>query len=132
MEWAQLGTVTYKPMLLIGGLALKAGSCLPSSSGSGLCMSRVHHTNVSGEPPRGSVRPKLQLLSSATCGHVLQHLQQHVLGLIDQLGSLHHQLPQAQIAIQHCAHQATLKVPFDGFHLNKGGEKAYGDTKQVL
>lgn len=39
-----------------------------------------------------------------TCGHVLQHLQQHVLGLVDELGPLQHQLPQAQVPIQHSAH----------------------------
>lgn len=61
-------------------------------------------------------------LARATCGHVLQHLQQHVLRLIDQLGPLHHQLPQAQVPVQHGTHQAALKVPFDGLHLHKGGK----------
>lgn len=71
-------------------------------------------------------------LGSATCGHVLQHLQQHILGLIDQLSPLHHQLSQAQVSIQHSTHQATFKVPFDGFHLDEGGEKACGERKKFL
>lgn len=61
-------------------------------------------------------------LAGSTCGHVLQHLQQHVLRLVNQLGPLHYQLPQAQVSVQHGAHQAAFKVPFDGFHLHKGGK----------
>lgn len=55
-----------------------------------------------------------------TCRHVLQHLQQHILGLINEFCALNHQLPQAQVAVQHRAHQPALKVPFDGLHLHKG------------
>lgn len=29
-----------------------------------------------------------------TCCHVLQHLEQHVLSLIDELGALDHKFPQ--------------------------------------
>lgn len=61
----------------------------------------------------------------STCGHILQHLQQHVLGLINQLCSLHYQLPQAEIAIQDCAHQTALEVSFDGLYFHKGREKPY-------
>lgn len=56
-----------------------------------------------------------------TCGHVLQHLQQHVLCFIDQLGPLHHQLPEAQVPVEHCTHKAALEVPLNGLHLHKGG-----------
>lgn len=73
--------------------------------------------------------PGSELPGRVTCGHVLQHLQQHVLGLVDELGPLQHQLPQAQVPIQHSAYQAALKMPLDGFHLYKGGEKACGDRK---
>lgn len=48
-----------------------------------------------------------------TCRHVLQHLQQHVLSLVNELGALHHQLPQAEVAVEHRAHQPALEVPLD-------------------
>lgn len=82
--------------------------------------------------PQQEGRPRLGPLGSATCGHVLQHLQQHVLGLVDELSPLHHQLSQAQVPIQHSTYQATLKVSFDGLHLDKGGKKACRDRKKLL
>lgn len=105
------------------------GNACQSSSGSVELeeIGRMHLTSPRRDSVSGS-RP----LGSATCGHVLQHLQQHVLRLIDQLGPLNHQLPQAQVSIQHSTHQATFKVSFDRFHLNKGGEKACRDRKMLL
>lgn len=66
-------------------------------------------------------------LALLTCGHVLQHLQQHVLRLVDQLRPLHHQLPQAQVAVEHRAHQTALEVPLDRLHLHKGGKQPWGE-----
>lgn len=60
-----------------------------------------------------------------TCCHIFQHLQQHVLSFIDQFCSLYYQLPQTQVTIQDCTHQAAFEVSFDGFHLHKGREKTY-------
>lgn len=70
--------------------------------------------------------------SEQTCCHVLQHLQQHVLSFIDQLGALHHQLPQTQVAIQHGAHQPAFEVPLNGLHLHKRGQESYSAIKQKL
>lgn len=36
------------------------------------------------------ISPTPSGVGRVTCGHVLQHLQQHVLGLIDELGPLQH------------------------------------------
>ncbi len=61
----------------------------------------------------------VELESVQTCCHVLQHLKQHVLSLIDELGALHYQLSQTQIAVEHRADQPTFEMPLDGLHLHK-------------
>lgn len=67
---------------------------------------------------------KSNKLDKHTCGHVLQHLQQHVLSFINQFSSLNHQLPQAEVSIQHGAHETALKVTFYRLHFHKGGQQA--------
>lgn len=66
-----------------------------------------------------------------TCRHVLQHLKQHVLSLVDEFGTLHHQLPQTQITIEHCADQPTFEMSLDGLHLHKRREQSCRGTKHT-
>lgn len=61
-----------------------------------------------------------------TCCHVFQHLQQHVLCLINELGALHHQFPQAQVAVEHRANQPALEMSLDGLHLHKRRQQPCG------
>lgn len=70
-------------------------------------------------------------MKAETCSHIFQHLQQHVLGLINQFSSLDHQLSQAQVAVQDCADQPTLKVTLNGLHLHKWGQQACMKTETV-
>lgn len=70
-------------------------------------------------------------MKAGTCSHIFQHLQQHVLGLINQFSSLDHQLPQAQVAVQDCANQPTLKVTLYGLHLHERGQQACMKTETV-
>lgn len=61
-----------------------------------------------------------------TCCHVFQHLQQHVLSLINELCALHYQFSQAQVAIEHCADQPTFEMSLDGLHLHKRRQQPCG------
>lgn len=61
-----------------------------------------------------------------TCCHVFQHLQQHVLGFINELSALHYQFPQAQIAVEHRADQPTFEMSLDGLHLHERRQQSYG------
>lgn len=58
-------------------------------------------------------------LNMPTCRHVLQHLEQHVLSLIDEFGALHNQLPQTQVAVEHCSNQPAFEMPFNGLYLHE-------------
>lgn len=69
-----------------------------------------------------------ELESVQTCCHVLQHLKQHVLSLIDEFGTLHHQLPQAQVAVEHCADQPAFEMPLNGLNLHERGQQSCRDT----
>lgn len=66
-----------------------------------------------------------------TCRHVLEHLKQHVLSLIDEFGALHHQLPQTQITVEHCADQSAFKMTLDGLHLHERREQSCSDAKHT-
>ena len=66
-----------------------------------------------------------------TCRHVLQHLQQHVLSFIDELGALNHQLPQAQVAVEHCADQPAFEMPLNGLNLHERGKQSCSGTKHT-
>lgn len=56
---------------------------------------------------------------SVTCGEFLQQFQKLVLGVINQLGSLYHQLTKRQVSIQHVPHQLILVVMFDHILFHK-------------
>lgn len=56
---------------------------------------------------------------SQTCRHVLEHLQQHVLSLVDEFGSLHHQFPQTQVSVQDGADEPALKMPLYRLYLHE-------------
>lgn len=58
---------------------------------------------------------------SVTCGEFLQQFQELVLGVVYQLGSLNHQLPERQVSIQHVPHQLVLVVMFDHILFHKQG-----------
>lgn len=66
-----------------------------------------------------------------TCRHVLQHLEQHVLSLVNEFSALHHQLPQAQVAVQHCADQPAFEMTLNGVHLHKGREQSCKSTENT-
>lgn len=73
----------------------------------------------------------VELESVQTCCHVLQHLQQHVLSLINELGALHHQFPQTQVAVEHRADQPTFEMPLNGLHFHERREQSWGGTKHI-
>lgn len=73
----------------------------------------------------------VELESVLTCRHVLQHLQQHVLSLIDELSALHHQFPQTQVAIQHCSNQPTFEMALNGLHLHERREQSCSGSKHI-
>lgn len=66
-----------------------------------------------------------------TCCHVFQHLQQHVLGFINQLRALHYQFPQAQIAVEHRADQPAFEMSLDGLHLHERRQQSCGANTQL-
>lgn len=67
-----------------------------------------------------------------TCCHVFQHLQQHVLGFVNELSALHYQFPQAQIAVEHRADQPAFEMSLDGLHLHERRQQSCGAPNTQL
>lgn len=66
-----------------------------------------------------------------TCCHVLQHLKQHVLSLINEFGALDHKFPQTQVAVENCADQPTLEMTLNGFHFHERRQQTCSGTNHI-
>ena len=56
-------------------------------------------------------------------GHVLEELQEPLLGVVDELGALDDELAEGQIAVQDNTHQSALVVLLQVLRFQEGGKK---------